>query len=153
MALLMESVPSIEETWIGCLGDLTRYRTTIEGVDLRDCKVSPGLGRMWYNKAADGFPDVGRIQHHLSVLARPNVVQQLFYHSKTLIRVILFQNAPEFVMFHFDPGLKGPQTTGQLSSLVESAFISEGLCVRNITFLHSSLVANLSTKTRGIWTA
>jgi len=46
MALLIESVPSFEETWIGCLGDLTRYRVTIEGVDLRDCKVSPGLGRM-----------------------------------------------------------------------------------------------------------
>jgi hypothetical protein len=50
MALLMESVPSFEEAWIECLGDLARYRMAIEEADLRD---HAGVARMWYNKAAD----------------------------------------------------------------------------------------------------
>jgi hypothetical protein len=61
MALLMESVPSFEETWIECLGDLARYRMAIEEADLRDREVWSGVARMWYNKAADKSPNVGRI--------------------------------------------------------------------------------------------
>ena len=66
MALLMESVPSFVETWIECLGDLARYRMAIEEVDLRDREVWAGVARMWYEKAADKSPNVGRIQHHLA---------------------------------------------------------------------------------------
>jgi hypothetical protein len=58
MALLMESVPSFEETWIECLGDLARYRMAIEEADLRDREVWSGVARMWYNKAADKSPNV-----------------------------------------------------------------------------------------------
>jgi hypothetical protein len=36
MAVLMESVPSFEDTWIECLGDLACYRMAIEEADLRD---------------------------------------------------------------------------------------------------------------------
>ena len=64
MALLMESVPNFEETWIECLGDLARYRMAIDETDLRDRKVWSGITRMWYNKAADGSPDVGGIHYH-----------------------------------------------------------------------------------------
>src|SRR5271169_4614520 len=88
MALLMESVPSFEETWIECLGDLARYRMAIEEADERDREIWSGVARMWYNKAADRSPNVGRIQHHLAVLARPNIVQQLFYYSKALVSVV-----------------------------------------------------------------
>ena len=77
MALLMESVPSFLETWIECLGDLARYRMAIEEADLRDREIWSNVARLWYNKAADRSPNVGRIQHHLAVLARPNIVQQL----------------------------------------------------------------------------
>jgi hypothetical protein len=61
MAPLMESVPSFEETWIECLGDLARYRMAIKEADLRDRKVWSGVARMWYNKAANKSPNVGRI--------------------------------------------------------------------------------------------
>ena len=64
MALLMESVPSFEGTWIECLGDLARYRMAIEEADLRDREIRSGVARMWYNKAADGSPDVDRLRHH-----------------------------------------------------------------------------------------
>ena len=70
---------SFEETWIECLGDLARYRMAIKEADLRDREVWSGVARMWYNKTADKSSNVGRIQHYLAVLARPNIVEQLFY--------------------------------------------------------------------------
>jgi 3-phenylpropionate/cinnamic acid dioxygenase small subunit len=74
MAPLMESVPSFEETWIECLGDLAHYRMATEEADLRDREAWSGVAWMWYNKAADTSPNVGRIHHHLAMLARPNSV-------------------------------------------------------------------------------
>jgi Est1 DNA/RNA binding domain len=123
MALLMESVPSFEETWIECLGDLARYRMAIEESDLRDREVWAGVARMWYDKAADKSPNVGRIQHHLAVLARPNIVQQLFYYSKALVSVNAFPNARESVMLLFNPFLASGEIASQRYPLVESAFV------------------------------
>ena len=77
VALLMEIVPSFFETWIECLGDLARYRMAIEEDDLRDRQIWSNVARTWYNMAADRSLNVGRIQHHIAVLARPNIVQQL----------------------------------------------------------------------------
>ena len=123
MALLMESVPSFFETWIECLGDLARHRMAIEEADLRDREVWAGVARMWYDKAADKSPNVGRIQHHLAVLARPNIVQQLFYYSKALVTVIPFPNARESVMLLFNPFLATGEIASQRYSLVESTFV------------------------------
>src|SRR5277367_6623063 len=106
MALLMESVPSF-------VGDLAHYRMAIEEADLRDREVWSCVARMWYNKAADKSPNVGRIQHHLAVLARPNVVQQLFYYSKALVCVTPFQNARESIMLLFNPFLEGSEIASQ----------------------------------------
>lgn len=52
MALLMQTVPSFEETWIRCLGDLARYRMAIEEADLKDGEV--------HGKAAGKLPQVDR---------------------------------------------------------------------------------------------
>ena len=135
MALLMESVPSFEETWIECLGDLARYRMAIEEADLRDREVWSGVARMWYNKAADKSPNVGRIQHHLAVLARPNIVQQLFYYSKALVSVIPFQNARESIMLLFNPFLEGSEIAFQRYLLIESSFVK----ANGILFTHGSV--------------
>lgn len=123
MALLMESVPSFEDTWIECLGDLARYRMAIEEVDMRDREVWACVARMWYDKAADKSPNVGRIQHHLAVLARPNIVQQLFYYSKALVSVQPFPNARDSVMLLFNPFLLDGEMARQRYPLVESAFV------------------------------
>lgn len=124
MALLMESVPSFVETWIECLGDLARYRMAIEEVDLRDREIWSGCAKMWYEKAADKSPNVGRIQHHLAVLARPNIVQQLFYYSKALVSVTPFQNARESIMLLFNPFLQEGETISQKYIAVEAAFVT-----------------------------
>jgi Est1 DNA/RNA binding domain len=123
MALLMESVPSFEETWIECLDDLARYRMAIEEADLCDREIWSGVARMWYDKAADKSPNIGRIQHHLALLARPNIAHQLLYYTKAIASVAPFLNARESIMLLFNPFLEGVKSTSQRSLLVESAFV------------------------------
>jgi SPFH domain / Band 7 family len=88
MAVLMESVPSLEETWIECLGDLARYRMAIEDENLHDCEVWSEVARTWYDLAATKSPGVERIQHHLPAVARPNIIEQLFYYINHKFRVL-----------------------------------------------------------------
>ncbi|KAJ5689430.1 DNA/RNA-binding domain E.t1.c1-type [Penicillium macrosclerotiorum] len=103
MTLLLESVSSFRETWIECLGDLARYRMAVEESDMRDREVWAGVSRYWYNQDADCSPDVGRIQHHLAVLARPDALQQLYYYTKALVSVRPFLNARESIILLFNP--------------------------------------------------
>jgi hypothetical protein len=81
MTLLYETAPAFEETWIECLGDLGRYRMAIEDDDIRDREVWTQVARQWYLKASDCSPKIGRLYHHLAILARPNALQQLFYYK------------------------------------------------------------------------
>lgn len=76
MALLYETVPAFEETWIECLGDLGRYRMAIEDDNMSDREVWTSVSRHWYSKASDKSPSTGRLYHHLAILARPNVLQR-----------------------------------------------------------------------------
>ncbi|ETN36721.1 uncharacterized protein HMPREF1541_08999 [Cyphellophora europaea CBS 101466] len=124
MALLMESVPRFLETWIECLGDLARYRMAIVEVDLRDREIWSKIARTWYNRAADLSPDVGRIQHHLAVLARPNIVQQLFYYSKALVSIKPFENARESIMLLFNPLLDTEDPSYDKYRATEASFVS-----------------------------
>jgi hypothetical protein len=47
IALLYETVPAFEDTWMEYLGDLGRYRSTIEDEDIRDCETWAGVARSW----------------------------------------------------------------------------------------------------------
>ena len=132
MALLMEAVPSFEETWIECLGDLARYRMAIEDAGLRGREVWSGVARVWYNKAADKSPNVGRTQHHLAVLAWPNVMQQPFYYPKALVCVTPFRNTRESIMLPFNPLLEAAEIASRPYPLVESALVK----THGILFTH-----------------
>lgn len=122
MALLYETVPAFEDTWIECLGDLGRYRMAIEDDDIRDREVWTAVSRHWYSKASDKAPTTGRLYHHLAILARPNALQQLFYYAKSLCVPIPFPSARESIMTLFDPVLNA---TGQPSRLlpIDAAFV------------------------------
>lgn len=86
MALPYETAPNFKNTWIGCLEDLGRYRIAIEDQDedLRDREIWTGVSRCWYSKASDKAFITERIYHHLAILARPNAVKQLCYHTESL---------------------------------------------------------------------
>ncbi|KAM5349975.1 hypothetical protein ACJ41O_006480 [Fusarium nematophilum] len=103
MALLYETVPAFDDTWIECLGDLARYRMAIEDADIKDREIWTGVSRYWYSMASDRIPATGRLYHHLAILARPNAVQQLYYYSKSLCVPIPFSSARESIMTLFDP--------------------------------------------------
>lgn len=107
MTLLVESVKEFENTWIECLGDLARYRmAVVEEADVQDREVWAGVARYWYNKGADRDPKAGRIQHHLAVLARSNILQQLFFYTKSLICVQPFPNTTDSILQLFNSKYK-----------------------------------------------
>jgi hypothetical protein len=110
MALLYETVPAFEDTWVECLGDLGRYRMAIEDDDIRDREVWTGVARHWYSKASDKSPTTGRLHHHLAILARPNALQQLFYYAKSLSVAQPFPSARESILTLFDPVLNPGQS-------------------------------------------
>ncbi|KAF4480630.1 Telomerase-binding protein EST1A [Colletotrichum fructicola Nara gc5] len=120
MALLYETVPTFEDTWIECLGDLGRYRMAIEDDDLKDREVWTSVSRHWYSKASDKAPTTGRLYHHLAILARPNALQQLFYYAKSLCVPIPFLSARESIMTLFEPHLNGSPTRLQE---IDAAFV------------------------------
>ena len=122
MTLLLESVPEFRETWIECLGDLAQYWMAVEDVDMRDREAWAGVARYWYHQAADKNQSVGRIQHHLAVLARPDMLQQLFYYTKSLVSVHPFPSAGESIMLLFHPLLSAPKPFNQ--PIVASAFVT-----------------------------
>jgi hypothetical protein len=66
MALLYETAPGFEDTWIECLGDLGRYRMAVEDKDIRDREMWAGVAHTWYTKVAANAPTVPRIYHNLA---------------------------------------------------------------------------------------
>ena len=123
MALLFETVPTFEDTWIECLGDIARYRMAIEDDDIRDREVWSGVARLWYGKAADKNPNIGRLYHHLAILARPFTVMQLSLYLRAMTCIIFFDNAKSSIRTLFDPILRGEESTYYRSSSVETIFI------------------------------
>ncbi|KAJ4986121.1 hypothetical protein SVAN01_08385 [Stagonosporopsis vannaccii] len=122
MALLYETVPAFEDTWIECLGDLGRYRMAIEDEDIRDRETWAGVARSWYSKAADRNPTVGRLYHHLAILARPNPLQQLYYYTTSLNCVETFPSARESIMTLFRPLIQDDQTIYTAGSPIDTNF-------------------------------
>ena len=123
MALLFETVPTFEDTWVECLGDLGRYRMAIEDDEPRDRETWSNVARFWYNKAADKSATVGRLYHHLAILARPYSLEQLSLYTRALTCVTPFENARGSVMTLFKPILQGIDTVNRRSSLLETVFI------------------------------
>ncbi|RYO79196.1 hypothetical protein DL766_006947 [Monosporascus sp. MC13-8B] len=121
MALLYETVPAFEDTWIECLGDLGRYRMAIEDDDIHEREAWNAVSRSWYSKASDKAPTVGRLYHHLAILARPNALRQLFYYVKSLCVPIPFGSARQSIMTLFDPILKATQPS-RLAT-IDAAFV------------------------------
>ncbi|PYI28802.1 hypothetical protein BP00DRAFT_250831 [Aspergillus indologenus CBS 114.80] len=85
MASMVSEFPAYEETWLECLGDLSRYRMAAETTDTEDRRLWARIAMTWYNRAADRNPDMGKFQHHLGVMARHDVAQRLFYYTKSLL--------------------------------------------------------------------
>ncbi|KAF1938283.1 hypothetical protein EJ02DRAFT_410659 [Clathrospora elynae] len=141
MALLYETVPAFEDTWIECLGDLARYRMAIEEEDMRDRETWAQVARTWYTKAADKNPTVGRLNHHLAILARPNALQQLYYYSRSLTCVKPFPSARESILTLFNPILGRAIATYTHALPIDTSFIK----AHALQFEHISFEKDLSS--------
>lgn len=135
MALFYEIVPAFRDTWIECLGDLARYRMAIEDEDLHDRDIWACTSRFWYSKAADRNPAVGRLYHHLAILARPNATQQLYYYCRSLTCVQQFMSARESILTLLDPFLSRVRASYSQTSPIDASFIK----AHGILFLGESL--------------
>ncbi|ELQ35978.1 hypothetical protein OOU_Y34scaffold00674g1, partial [Pyricularia oryzae Y34] len=87
----------------------------IEDDDVRDREVWTAVSRQWYSRASDKAPTTGRLYHHLAILARPNVVAQLFYYAKSLCVPIPFNSARDSILTLFEPIMAG--THGKLHAV------------------------------------
>ena len=123
MALLFETVPSFEDTWIECLGDLGRYRMAIEDDEPRDREVWSNVARYWYSKASDKSPITGRLYHHLAILARPNTLEHLSLYTKSLTCIVPFESAKGSILTLLNPILSGKVSVSHRNLRIEISFI------------------------------
>ena len=123
MALLYETVPSFEDTWIECLGDLGRYRMAIEDDEPRDREVWSNVAKYWYSKASDKSPTIGRLYHHLAILAKPYSLEQLSLYERSLTSVTPFESARGSIMTLLNPILAGRITQYHRASEMEIKII------------------------------
>ncbi|KAL1885224.1 serine/threonine protein kinase [Paecilomyces lecythidis] len=92
--MFLRVAPTFENTWMEILGDIARcclgvLRTMEQSTEEREYWLN--IAWYWYKKCAHQTPNVGRLQHHLGILARPNNLQQLFHYTKSLISIVPFQ--------------------------------------------------------------
>ncbi|OAA56287.1 hypothetical protein SPI_07898 [Niveomyces insectorum RCEF 264] len=111
-AMLYEQVPAFEDAWAECLGDLSRYRYAIEDDDQHVRDTWKGVSRRWYTVASNRAPTIGRLYHHLAILAWPNIITQMHFYAKSLCVPIPFASTRESILTLFDPILNGVPTRG-----------------------------------------
>ncbi|KAK5188174.1 hypothetical protein LTR92_011714, partial [Exophiala xenobiotica] len=107
----------------------------IEEADMRDRENWSNVARMWYNRAADLSPTTGRIQHHLPILARPNVVRQPDHYTKALISGVPFVNARDSIILLFTPFLENFEVISHKYPKMETSSITAA----GILFTHGSI--------------
>lgn len=95
----------------------------IEDDEPKDREVWSNVARFWYNKAADKSPNVGRLYHHLAILARPYTLEQLSLYTRSLTCVTPFESAKGSIMTLFNPILNGKESVVRRSSSFETTFI------------------------------
>ena len=100
-----------------------RYRIAIEDDEPRDREVWNNVAKFWYNKASDNTPDVGRLYHHLAILAPPYTLEQLSLYTKSLTCVIPFESAKGSIMTLFNPILSNKSTAQTRPFSFEVIFI------------------------------
>ena len=95
----------------------------IEDDEPKDREVWSNVSRFWYNKASDKTPSVGRLYHHLAILARPYTWEQLSLYGRSLTSIVPFESARGSIMTLLNPILHSRDATHRRSSSFETLFI------------------------------
>lgn len=100
--VLYEHTTDLQAIWSECLGDVARFGMAIQD-SFEERGIWVGSSRMWYLRAIDLNPGVGRLSHHLAILSRPEPMGQLFNFTKSLCAVTPFGPARESISTLFNP--------------------------------------------------
>ena len=95
----------------------------IEDDEPKDREVWSNVARFWYNKAADKGPHVGRLYHHLAILARPYTLEQLSLYTRSLTCITPFDSAKGSIMTLFNPILNEKESATRRCPMFEIIFI------------------------------
>ncbi|OAX78964.1 hypothetical protein ACJ72_06723 [Emergomyces africanus] len=134
MFLLLETVPRFRNFWRHYLGDLSRYRMSLEIANESERYFWGGVARYWYNKCVDLNHGSGKFHHHLGVVAKDNMGQQLFLFSKSLVCLEPFPYARKSVESTFDTALgwlNATATTGNPWTLASWYVIAHAMLIRS----------------------
>ena len=85
--------------------------------------LNKSSSRFWYGMAADKSPNVGRLYHHLAILARPYTLEQLSLYTRSLTCIVPFESAKGSIMTLFNPILEGKDSVYHRTSSMETVFI------------------------------
>ncbi|KFY96954.1 hypothetical protein V500_02247 [Pseudogymnoascus sp. VKM F-4518 (FW-2643)] len=110
MALLLETVPAFEDTWIQCLSDNSGPKSRASGI-----------------KSANRPPTTGRLYHHPAILARPDALPQLLYYGKSLAVTTPFTAARETIMTLFEPTLNPAPRKRRFSAVITAIVRSHAI--------------------------
>ncbi|KAG5294540.1 hypothetical protein I7I48_11085 [Histoplasma ohiense] len=108
---------TFEDTCIGCLHDLMKYRMTIEDIDSSDPEVWADSLEHWYSKV-DRVTI--RFRHHLVVLAHPNIFQQIYFSSMSLANAAYPRNVVSCLNFFCCPRSRHGPFRQYICSLADS---------------------------------
>ena len=75
----------------------------IEHDDAKDRQIRSSVARSWYGKAAKKSPTIGRLYHHLAIIARPYTLEQLSSYVRCLTSTTPFENARGSITTFFNP--------------------------------------------------
>lgn len=76
---------------------------------------------IWCCKAVDKTPHVGRLYHHLAILAHSSLAEQLFYYCKSLGVSQPYLSSRKSILIAFDPIRAG--VFGNRGHPVETTFV------------------------------
>ncbi len=88
------NVSETRSNWLIIIqGDLGRYGASISPGQSDDRKMWNRVARSWYKEVANRTPMVGRLYHHLAILAHLNSLRQLSLFARSLTCVTPFERA------------------------------------------------------------
>jgi hypothetical protein len=123
IALFSETIPVFADTWFECLGEISWYRMALEEDNSRDRGVWTYNARNWYSKASDRAPTTGRLYHRRAVLARPDALQELCSHSKSICVTDPFKSARTSMLTLFNQVLLSTTKYQRKLSPLDAQFV------------------------------
>ena len=97
MTIFFETITLFKDVWTEFLGDLSRYLMVIEQ-EFGGRETWNNVARSWYTKISNQIPGVGRLSHHIAVLAPFQSLQQLSLYTISLTCVTPYPNARRSVL-------------------------------------------------------